>query len=89
MRKLLGCLLFVPILTHAEIFYDAHGKAFMISNRVGNQVFYTTPDGRPIANSVATPVIPPLTPNLMPPTGILVNTQVPQLPQLLPIEVFK
>ena len=82
-----GCLLFVPILAHAEPvnYFDKNGKLFMQSNRVGNQVIYTDPVGRLVATqiSVATPVIiPPLTPNLAPPRGILVSTELPQLPTL-------
>ena len=84
---MLGCLLIVPILAHAEPvnYFDKNGKLFMQSNRVGNQVIYTDPVGRLVATqiSVATPVIiPPLTPNLAPPRGILVSTELPQLPTL-------
>ena len=94
MRKLLGCLLFVPILAHAEPinYFDKNGKLFMQSNRVGNQVIYTDPVGNLVAtqNAVATPVfIPPLTPNLMPPKGILVSTELPQLQGLPTLELLK
>ena len=94
MIKLLGCLLFVPILAQAEPvnYFDKNGKLFMQSNRVGNQVIYTDPVGRLVAtqNSVATPVfIPPLTPNLTSPRGILVSAELPQLPQLPTLELLK
>lgn len=94
MRSLLGCLLLVPILAHAEPvnYFDKNGKLFMQSNRVGNQIIYTDPVGNLVAtqNSVATPVIiPPLTPNLASPRGILVSTELPQLPQLPTLEIFK
>jgi hypothetical protein len=94
MIKILGCLLFVPILAQAQpvSYFDKNGKLFMQSNRVGNQVIYTDPVGRLVAtqNSVATPVfIPPLTPNLAPPRGILVSTELPQLPQLPTLELLK
>jgi len=69
-------------------YYDKNGQLFMQSNRVNNQVIYTDPLGRLVAtqNPVATPVFPPLTPNLAPPRGILVSTELPQLPTL---EIFK
>lgn len=94
MIKILGCLLFVPILAQAQSvnYFDKNGKLFMQSNRVGNQVTYTDPVGRLVAiqNSVATPVfIPPLTPNLAPPRGILVSTELPQLPQFPTLETFR
>lgn len=94
MRKVLGCLLFVPILAQAEVvnYYDKNSNLFMQSQRVNNQIIYTDPMGRVVAtqNSVATPVfIPPVTPNLMPPRGILVSTELPQLPQLPTLELLK
>lgn len=94
MRKLLGCLLLVPILAHAELvnYFDKNGKLFMQSNRVNNQIIYTDPVGNLVAtqNAVATPVfIPPLTPNLMPPRGILVSIELPQLQGLPTLELLK
>lgn len=65
-------------------YFDKNGQLFMQSNRVGNQVIYTDGRGNLVAtqNPVATPVFPPLTPNLAPPRGILVSTELPQLPVL-------
>lgn len=79
---------------HAEPvnYFDKNGKLFMQSNRVGSQVIYTDPVGNLVAtqNAVATPVfIPPLTPNLMPPRGILVSTELPQLQGLPTLELLK
>ena len=85
MIKMLVVLL-LPILAHAQpvSYFDKNGKLFMQSNRVGNQIIYTDPVGNLVAtqNSVATPVFPPLTPNLAPPRGILVFNELPQLPTL-------
>ena len=94
MRNVLGCLLLVPILAHAEPvnYFDKNGKLFMQSNRVGNQIIYTDPVGNLVAtqSSVSTPVfIPPVTPNLAMPRGILVSTELPQLPQLPTLELLK
>lgn len=93
MLKMLVILL-VPILAHAQPinYFDKNGKLFMQSNRVGNQVIYTDPVGNLVAtqNSVATPVfIPPLTPNLASPRGVLVSTELPLLPTLPTLEIFK
>lgn len=94
MRSLLGCLLFVPILAQAQVtnYYDKNSNLFMQSQRVNNQIIYTDPMGRIVATqiSVATPVIiPPLTPNLAPPRGVLVSAELPQLPQLPTLELLK
>ena len=93
MRSLLGCLLFVPILAQAELvnYFNKNGQLFMQSNRVGNQVIYTDNIGNLVAiqNSVATPVFPPITPNLASPKGILVSTELPQLPKLPTLELLK
>ena len=94
MRNVLGCLLLVPILAHAEPvnYFDKNGKLFMQSNRVGNQIIYTDPVGNLVATqiSVSTPVfIPPVTHNLVMPRGILVSTELPQLPQLPTLELLK
>lgn len=94
MRNLLGCLLFVPILAQAQVtnYYDKNSNLFMQSQRVNNQVIYTDPMGRIVATqiAVATPVfIPPLTPNLAPPRGVLVSTELPLLPALPTLEIFK
>ncbi len=93
MRKVLGCLLFVPILAQAEVvnYYDKNSNLFMQSQRVNNQIIYTDPMGRVVATQspVATPVFPPLTPNLAPPRGILVSTELPQLQQLPTLELLK
>ena len=65
-------------------YFDKNGKLFMQSHRVNNQDIYTDPVGNLVAtqSSVATPVFPPLTPNLALPKGILVSTELPQLPTL-------
>lgn len=93
MRSLLGCLLFVPILAQAELvnYFNKNGQLFMQSNRVGNQVIYTDNIGNLVAiqNSVVTPVFPPITPNLASPKGILVSTELPQLPKLPTLELLK
>ena len=72
-------------------YFDKNGKLFMQSHRVNNQVIYTDPVGNLVAtqSSVATPVFPPLTPNLVSPRGILVSTELPQLPQLPTLELLK
>ena len=60
MHKLLGCLLFVPIVAIAQpqstTYYDSNGKAFLISNKVGNQTFYNDVSGKWLATSVPVPV---------------------------------
>ena len=73
-------------------YFDKNGKLFMQSNRVGNQIIYTDPVGNLVAtqNNVATPVfIPPLTPNLATPKGLLVSTELPQLQPLPTLELLK
>lgn len=94
MKSTLLGLILLPILAQAQPvnYFDKNGKLFMQSNRVGNQVIYTDPVGNLVAtqNSVATPVIiPPLTPNLAPPRGVLVSTELPSLPALPTLETFK
>jgi len=85
---LVFCLGYLLGISHAQAepvnYFDKNGKLFMQSNRVNNQVIYTDPVGNLVATqiSVATPVFPPLTPNLAPPRGILVSTELPQLPTL-------
>ena len=89
MIKLLGCLLFVPILAHGAEpvnYFDKNGQLFMQSNRVNNQVIYTDPIGRLVAiqSSVATPVLQPLAPK-----NGLVLIEFPQLQGLPTLELLK
>ena len=92
---LVFCLGYLLGISHSKAepvnYFDKNGKLFMQSNRVNNQVIYTDPVGNLVAtqNSVATPVFSLLTPNLMLPRGMLVSTDLPQLPQLPTLELLK
>jgi len=91
MKTILLGLLLVPILAQAQPvnYFDKNGKLFMQAHRVNNQVIYTDPVGNLVASSVATPVLPPLTPNLASPKGRLAIAELPLLPVLPTLEPLK
>lgn len=92
---LVFCLGYLLGISHPKAepvnYFDKNGKLFMQSNRVGNQIIYTDPVGNLVAmqNNVIAPVIPPLTPNLAMPRGLLVSTELPQLQPLPTLELLK
>lgn len=93
---LVFCLGYLLGISHTKAepvnYFDKNGKLFMQSNRVNNQIIYTDRVGNLVAtqNSAAIPVIiPPLTPNLASPRGVLVSTELPSLPVLPSLELFK
>jgi hypothetical protein len=97
MHKLLGCLLFVPIVAIAEpqitTYYDSNGKAFLNSNRVGNQTFYNDVNGKWLATSVPVPVTsnPIATPKVVFPVlpSSASGTVLPSLPSLPSLDLLK